>query len=333
MAFSGWTRETWDRVVASDPGLHRLRMALSAGAAMATTLGLEYGYARLTHAGAEGIVIAMLLGTVMAMMGSMALGGPRVWPKIRVGVFFPVAIAAGMLPGVAVAGHADLTLVALVAVMFVAVYIRRFGQPYFFYGFMLWMGYFFAAFLHARWSGLPTLLADVTVGTVWVLLLSVTVLRTHPRRTLRRVLRAFDARARAVARVCADLLGTGPDDDRHRARLRRRLHSRQLRLAETALIVEGWSAEPDALPHGWSATALRRRLLDAHLAVDEFAAAAESLILADGRTADEAARIAGHLARGEDEAAEKRSRILLTPGRVESDNGDENARLDRKSVV
>ena len=316
MAFSGWIRETWDRVVASDPGLHRLRMALSAGAAMATTLGLEYGYARLTRAGAEGIVIAMLLGTVVAMIGSMALVGPRAWPKVRTAAFFPVAIVAGMLPGVVAAGYADLTLVLFVVVMYAAVYIRRFGQPFFFYGFMLWMGYFFAAFLHVRWSGLPSLLADVAVGTGWVLLLSVTALRTHPRRTLRRVLRAFDARARAVARVCADLLGTVPADERRRARLRRKLHSRQLRLAETALIAEGWSVEPGALPQGWSATALRRRLLDAHLAVDEFAAAAGSLILVDRRMADEAARIAGHLARREDQAAERRSRMLLAPDRI-----------------
>jgi len=319
MAFTGWAREVWDRVVASDPGLHRLRMALSAGAAMATTLGLEYGYARLTHAGPEGIVIAMLMGTVMAMLGSMALTGPRVWPKVRSAVFFPVAIGAGMLPGIAVAGHADLTLVMLVVVMFVAVYIRRFGQPYFFYGFMIWMGYFFAAFLHARWPELPSLLADVTIGTGWVLVLSITVLRTHPRRTVRRVLHAFDARARAVARVSADLLGTVPAEERRRARLRRKLHSRQLRLAEAALIVEGWSAEPDALPPGWSATALRRRLLDAHLAIDEFTAAAVSLIRTDGGVngvRSESARIAGHLARREDRAAERASRTLLSPDRV-----------------
>lgn len=318
MALRGWARESWDRVVASDPGLHRLRMALSAAAAMATALGLEYGYARATHAGTEGIVIAMLLGTVIAMIGSMALAGPRAWPKVRIAVFFPIAIGAGMVPGVAVTGNADLTLAAFVAVMFVAVYIRRFGQPYFFHGFMIWMGYFFAAFLHARWSEMPSLLADVALATGWVLLLSITVLRTHPRRTLRRVLRAFDARTRAVARVCADLLATGSDEAR-RARLGRRLHSRQSRLAEAALIVEGWSAEPEALPPGWSATALRRRLLETHLAVDEFAAAAKSLIPADDRVTDESARIAGHLARREDQAAASHARRLLALDRVGPD--------------
>ena len=318
MALRGWMRESWDRVAASDPGLHRLRMALSAGAAMATTLGLEYGYAQLTHAGSGGIVIAMLLGTVVAMIGSMALAGPRAWPKVRIAVLFPVAIGAGLVPGVAVAGHADLTLVVFVAIMFVAVYIRRFRQPYFFDGFMIWMGYFFAAFLRARWSELPSLTGDVAIGTGWVLL-SITVLRTHPRRTLRRVLRAFDARTRAVARVCADLLALDAGEDRRRARLSRKLHSGQLRLAEAALIVEGWSAELDALPPGWSATALRRRLLETHLAVDELAAAARSLIPGDGSVTNQAARIAGHLARREDEAAARLARRVQTLDSTEPD--------------
>ena len=314
----GWISETWDRVVASDPGLHRLRMALSAAVAMASTLAVEYWFARLTHAGTEGVLVAMLLGTVMAMLGSMALGGgaAKAWTKVRTAVFFPVAIGAGMLPGVAVVGHTDAMLVVFVAVMFLAVFIRRFGMDYFFYGFMIWMGYFFAAFLDARLSQLPSLIEAVAVATAWVLLLSLTVLRTHPRRTLARVRRAFGARARAVARACADLLEAPADDERRRARLRRRLHSRQLRLAETALVIEGWSADPGALPSGWSAPALRRRLLDAHLAIEELASAAEALALTRGRLADEAARITGHLARHEYRQTAQRARALLVLDQV-----------------
>jgi len=314
----GWISETWDRVVASDPGLHRLRMALSAAVAMASTLAVEYWFARLTQAGTEGVLVAMLLGTVMAMLGSMALGGggAKAWTKVRTAAFFPVAIGAGMLPGVAVVGHTDAMLVVFVAVMFLAVFIRRFGMDYFFYGFMIWMGYFFAAFLDARLSQLPSLIEAVAVATAWVLLLSLTVLRTHPRRTLARVRRAFGARARAVARACADLLEAPAEDERSRARLRRRLHSRQLRLAETALVIEGWSADPGALPTGWSAPALRRRLLNAHLAIEELAAAAEALALTHGRLADEAARITGHLARHEYRQAAQRARALLVLDQV-----------------
>ena len=38
----------------------------------------------------------------------------------------------------------------------------------------------------------------------------------------------------------------------------RSLAGKQAGLSETALLAEAWSAEPEALPEGWSAAALRR---------------------------------------------------------------------------
>ena len=294
----GTMREAWDRVIASDPGVVRARMAISAAVGMTTALAVEYVYASAIHAGPRGVLVAMMLGGVVAMMGSMALSGTASWPKVRTGVFFPVAFGAGMLPGALVAGHEGLMLTIFVVVMFVAVWARRFGPAFFFYGFMLWMGYFFAAFLDADLSELPSLFEDVLIGTAVSILLSVTLLRTHPRRTLRRVQRAFGARARAVARASADLLEAS-GDPRRTLRAQRRLHARGLRLAEAALMIEAWTAEPGVLPRDCSGPALRRRLLDAQLAVDELAHAAAALAAHGGELVRPAARIAGHLARHE----------------------------------
>jgi uncharacterized membrane protein YccC len=304
--------EAWDLVVASDPGLVRLRMALNAAVAMSCALALEFGYAKATHAAFEGVLVAMLLGGVLAMMGSMALTGVSAWLKVRTAVFFPVAMGAGLVPGALVAGHTDAMLIVFVAVMFVAVWARRFGPAFFFYGFMFWMGYFFAAFLGANLAALPPLLGDIAIATVWTLILTLTVLRTNPRRTLRRVRRAFDARARAVARACADVLETSGDPKRPVAvRARRRLHARSLRLAEAALMIEAWSAERGALPPGWSGPMLRRRLLDAQLAIDAIADAAVTLAEQGGESVLQAARVAGHLARHEYPAVLYAARELL----------------------
>jgi uncharacterized membrane protein YccC len=307
----GRISEWRDRVVASDPGLTRLRMALSAAVAMASALALEYGYAQATHAGPEGVIIAMLLGGVMAMMGSMALGGTAAWPKVRTAVFFPVAMGVGLVPGALVAGHTDVMLCIFVLVMFAAVYVRRFGPAFFFYGFMIWMGYFFAAFLGASFHSLPPLFGDVAVATAWILLLSLTVLRTHPGRTLRRVRRAFDSRARNVARACVDLVESAGDPVRER-RAARRLHAHGLRLAEAALMIEAWSAEPGALPPGWSGTALRGRVVDAQMAVDAMAHAAADLARAGGANLA-ASRLLGHVARREYAAVEHAAAPLLAP--------------------
>lgn len=302
--------ERWDRVVGSDPGLSRLRMAGSGAIGMSTALGVEFGLAVLTGMSATNTLVSMLLGAVVALMGSMALIGTDAWKKVRTAAFFPVAIAVGMVPGVAVAGSSDLMLGVFVVVMFAAVFIRRFGMPFFFYGFMGWMGFFFASFLHASWTMLPQLILAVVIGAAWVLLLSVSVLRTNPRRTLTRALRAFDARARLVARACADLLESAGGDPRRTNGARRRMAREHARLAEVALMVEGWSAEPGALAPEISGAVLRRRLLDAQQLLDRMADAADTLARDEPRLAASAAVVADRLARHNDTGANHAARLL-----------------------
>ena len=93
-------------------------------------------------------------------------------------------------------------LAVFVLVMFLAVFVRRFGVPFFFYGFMAWMGYFFASFLQTTLSALPGLMVAVVAATVWLVLLSVTVLRTHPRRVLRSTWRPIWPRSGRRPRLC-----------------------------------------------------------------------------------------------------------------------------------
>ncbi|MGN6612091.1 MAG: hypothetical protein ACTHLJ_09970, partial [Angustibacter sp.] len=62
--------EAIDRVRASDPGLGRLRQATAAAVSLGTALAVEYGFARLAGADAKGTLVAMILGAVVAMMGS-----------------------------------------------------------------------------------------------------------------------------------------------------------------------------------------------------------------------------------------------------------------------
>jgi uncharacterized membrane protein YccC len=307
---AGWLAEVWDRIVASDPGLTRLRTAGSAAVSMGSALGVEALFAAAVHANPQLSLISMMLGAVLAMMGSMALAGTGVWQKVRVGVFFPVAMGLGLTAGAMVGDRTELMLIVFVVVMFAAVAVRRFGLPFFFYGFMGWMGYFFASFTQAKMPMVPHLLAAVCVATAWVVLLSVTVLRTNAARTLRRTVRAFDARARAVARSSAAMLRAAGADPKQHARLRRRLHARVARLAEAALMVEGWSAEPRALPPDRSPAALRRRLIDSQQVLDRLATSAEALATTDAVLASAACTVAERLARHDDAGAERTARAL-----------------------
>jgi uncharacterized membrane protein YccC len=306
-------------------------MAGSGVLAMATTLAVEFAVARASGTGTQMRLIAMLLGAIVAMTGSMALNYGSVRDKVKTAALFPVAIGSGLTLGTAVGGNRDLMLAVFVVVMFVAVFIRRFGPAYFTYGFMIWIGYFFASFLGAKFATLGSLIIDVLIASGWVLLLSVTVLADRADRTLRHTLAAFGARGCSLALTAAKAL-EHPDEQRGM----RRLRSHQTRLNESALIIEGQLADPRAVPAGWSAPDVRQWLLDAHLSLDGLALAVTGYVsrAGAGETNNAQARaIAGvalmcrAIANGSLQRAERRAQTL----RELSDDGSAQYRLARRA--
>ncbi|WP_054970401.1 hypothetical protein [Alicyclobacillus ferrooxydans] len=297
---------TWDRLIGSDPGLARLQMGMRAAIAVGSTLGIEFGFGTLMHAAGKGLIVSMLLGAIVSMMGNMALSVTTgILPKIRTAAGFPVAIGIGMSLGASVSHNTDLMLTTFVVVMFIAVAIRQFGVPFFFYGFMGWMGYFFASFLGATLSVLPPLLLAVVVAAAWVTMLSTTILRTNPQRSLRRALWAYRARARAFTGVCAELLRTQPGQARNRQL--RRLGAAQIQLSEAALIVEGWSGQVTSLPSGLSGFDVRRYLIDAEYALGRLGDSAEMLLEFEPEVVAAAAKVAEFLSMRDDASAAKQA--------------------------
>jgi uncharacterized membrane protein YgaE (UPF0421/DUF939 family) len=301
----------WERVVASDPGLTRLRMAATTAVAVATTLAVGYGYANVRNFGRVGTLLTMAIGGVVALLGSVALLTiATVWAKVRIALLCAGAFAVGLLIAVGVGQHTNLMLGALVVIMAAAVAIRRFGIEFFFYGMFAWIGYLMATLFHARLSAVPQLMEAVGVAMAWGLLLALTVLRAHPTRTLRHARRAISARSQAVLRACADLLEAAGADNRRRRRSGRRLHARRAQLAEAALMAEAWSAEPGALLPDTSAARLRRDLIDAQHIFDRLAASAEALSTGDPLMAPAAADVARRLARRDYSGANQAARRL-----------------------
>ena len=295
--------ETKDRVAASDPGLGRLRQASSAAASVGTALPVQLGVAALLGYRGPVVFAATMVGAVVAMLASNALVAKSGWAVVRTAVFFPLAVAVGLVPAILTGGERAFQVVGFAAVLFGAVWVRRFGADWFFYGFMAWMGFFFATFLHAGWGLVPELVLATVVSTGWVVLLSSFVFPSDPRRVLHSTLGAFFSRGRAVARECVDLLDARTGSERARQRALRTLAARRAGVSETALLAEAWSAEPRALPEGWSAMALRRRLIETQQAVERFAGAAVALQDASDELVDEARRAVDHLARRRDLAA------------------------------
>jgi len=295
--------EMRDRFSASDPGLGRLRGAIAVTVSVGSALVVQHAVAHV--AGITGVAAfsMTLFGAVVAMLGSNALAGMLRREMVPAAAGFPVAVAIGLALAVLTDVHRGLQVLAFAAVLFAAVWVRRFGGAWFFYGFMTWMGFFFATFLQATWAIVPELLLASVVSSAWVCLLVSTILYTNPRRVLHSTVTSFFSRGRSVARAAADLLALSPTSDRRRARAVRVLSARRAGMGEAALLADAWSADRSAIPAGWSATALRRRLIEAQQAMERVAVAAIGLRDADPLLRSEAQTATEHLAARRDVAA------------------------------
>lgn len=260
----------WDRIVASDPGLARLRMAISGAVSLLTTIGIEYLFTHALGVTGKKAMIFYMLGGVSGMFGTMALFGVgrKIVTRLRTVAGFPVAIGAGLVSGVLFGQPKALTLTMFVVVTFFAVWVRRFGPSFFSYGLMGWMGYLLASRSQATFGELPLMFLALIVAAAWLGLLSITVLRVNPSTVLISSLAAFQARIRRIVALCGAFADLDPGDPNELARWRRRLDRQQRQLAEAALMLEASSGQSRTLPNAAAGRRLRAQALQAQLAAD-----------------------------------------------------------------
>ncbi|SDT10422.1 FUSC family protein [Microlunatus soli] len=288
--------EWWERFLASDPGLTRLRTAAQAVASIAAAMLCEWLFVRLTGAlqvdpgpgrlTAEqaaavaaqhhaAVVMAIMVGAVIGMISAFA--GPM-FPRPRELLIslllMPLPMIAGMAIGLALAPFHLAALASLVVVLAAGGYLRRFGARGFLAGQLLFMGDFFGFFL-ARLvdiSDLGWLIGIIAVGSAVAIAAQFTLFYPSRRLALRRMRRSFAVRSGRLA--AAALTVVDHPDDRTEAR---RLHGLLIRLNETALMIDAQLADPAALPHGATAAALHQRVFDAELSLTNIARFAERL--------------------------------------------------------
>ncbi|GAB3484535.1 FUSC family protein [Amycolatopsis cihanbeyliensis] len=237
-----------DRLLASDPGLIRLRVAASA------VLGIVLAVGALAPFGLP--LPIMLIAAIGAMTAAFTVSDPT-----------PGGQAVTLLLGL-VAGSTALTAASLgaetppldgivfVLLIFVAVYAQRFGPRGVALGSMTFFLFFFAMFLGTHLGQVPVLVVALATGLAANALVRFVLLRRRAERELLDVRRAFRARLGAVVRAAAaHLAGSG----RGPAQLRRA----DSRLHECVLMIEDTAEDViDAAAAGL----LRRRAIEVELA-------------------------------------------------------------------
>jgi uncharacterized membrane protein YccC len=257
---------TW--LIGSDPGLLRLRMATRTTAALGCSLVVMF---LLTKATGQPLTVA-LLGVVITMIASRSVNEPDPRQQRITMALLPLPGALSITLATLLAPHNIAADVVFVAVVFGAVYIRRFGARGQALGMVAFMSYFFTLYLRANVKELPWLIVAVAVGTVCTFVMTTYVLPDRPETVLRSTIRALRARMAIVVDTTADAVRTGRLDERRR----RRMRARTIRLNETALMVQGQiedKANPAMLYRGVTAEQLAPWLFDAELAIEWVATA------------------------------------------------------------
>lgn len=243
-------------------------MATRTTAALGCSLAVLF---LLTKTTGQPLTVA-LLGVVITMIASRSVNEPDPRQQRITMALLPLPGALSITAATLLAPHNIAADVVFVAVVFGAVYLRRFGARGRALGMVAFMSYFFTLYLRASPSELPWLIVAIVVGTVCTFVMTAYVLPDRPETLLRSTIRALRARMAIVVDTTADAVRTGRLDGRRR----RRMRARTIRLNETALMVQGQiedKANPAVLYRGVTGEQLAPWLFDAELAIEWVATA------------------------------------------------------------
>ncbi|WP_410646669.1 FUSC family protein [Amycolatopsis sp. cmx-4-54] len=245
------TQATTDRLVASDPGLVRLRLGFSAVLSIVVAvLAILPFHQPLT----------VILVAAIAAMTSAFTVNDETPGKQAVTLVLGLVLGAASLTAASVGSAVPpLDSVVFVLLIFVAVYAQRFGSRGIALGSLSFFLFFFAMFLQTHLKQVPALLLALTIGIAANAVVRFVLLRRHTDAEFLRIRRAFRARLAAVVRAAEDHLAVGGSE-----RTRKRLRRTNARMHESVLLIEDTAPEVTGAD---SVNRLRRRAIEVELAV------------------------------------------------------------------
>jgi uncharacterized membrane protein YccC len=262
--------------IGSDPGLLRLRMATRTTGALGTSLLVLF---LLTKATGQPLTVA-LLGALITMVSARSVNEPDPRRQRITMALIPLPTTLAITAAALVTPHPVIADVLFVVVVFIAVYVRRFGPRGTALGMATFMSYFFSLYLRAQFSELPWLVGATVIGTLSSFVWTAFLLPDRPESVLRENIRSLRARMAIVVDTTADLVRARRVDERSQ----RRLRIRTVRLNQVALTVQAQIEDrvnPGALWPGVSGEDLAMWLFDAELTVERLATAGGRAAQAD----------------------------------------------------
>ncbi|MGW4486325.1 FUSC family protein [Amycolatopsis sp. NPDC004368] len=242
---------TLDRLAAADPGLVRLRLAGSA------VLGIILALLALQPLGFP--LTTSLVAAIAAMMSAFTVNDPTSGGQAVTLCLAAVVGACSITLATIGAAYPPLDSIIFVLLIFVAVYVQRFGPRGTALGSMTFFLFFFPMFLQAHLTQAPQLLIAMVAGIAANALVRFVLLRRNAESEFIRIRRAFRARVAAAVRATEAYIASAGSD-----RSNRQTRTALARLHESVLLIE--DNAPDVVD-ARNADLLRRRAIEVELAV------------------------------------------------------------------
>ncbi|WP_433678696.1 FUSC family protein [Nocardia sp. CA-119907] len=194
----------WDRFCSFDPGLIRLASACTTVGGMLVTLVVL----ALPGASVPGLVV----GALTAMTAGYAVCDTRPHDQaITLAAAAPIGVVSLTL-GTVFAAHHAVAAAFMLLLVFIAVYLRRFGPRASGLGDLSYQTFFVALFVRATPQQLPQFCVVVVVALAAAGFVRFGVVRATPARTLRRLCRTFHNQLEEVVDMMVGLASIEPND-------------------------------------------------------------------------------------------------------------------------
>ncbi|GAA3714925.1 FUSC family protein [Streptomyces tremellae] len=267
----------WDRFSASDPGLIRLMAALRTVGSIVLTLGVLF----LLHTP----VIHLVAGAMGAMVATFAIREKEEGKQA-------VTLALGLLTalvsvslGALLGGQIIVSDLVFLALIFGAVYARRFGDRGYTIGLFGFQFYFVSLFVHATPGALPRLWLALAVAFACSAISRFLLFRQTTAGTLSRLRTAFRARLSQLIAIQIEMFDAAPDE---LEKVLDDLRRHTARLHEAALMIQGRLDDSPEDPA--TADVLQRRIADAEISAERL-----GVLLLNARSAERADTLTLHL--------------------------------------
>ncbi|WP_082900007.1 FUSC family protein [Rhodococcus phenolicus] len=180
--------------IVTDPGFLRLRRALTTVAALGLAALVLTGFGHsVGHT-----MPAVLLGSYVCIQASVSVKDRTQRQRVVTTAFLIVPALAAVTLGTALLRFGRVAGVVFAAVLFVAVWVRRWGPRGLASGMVAYIGYFYALVLHTTVTELPLLYGGVCAGVAVTLLVRVLVFPERPLREIRSLIGALRVDSRAI---------------------------------------------------------------------------------------------------------------------------------------